>query len=70
MRFYQFTIGTDRHVGIETARFVRTLSLRSHHANSLMVGVIRLEDIVFYVGMIAVMLLIAIQIVASRRWRG
>lgn len=57
-------------VGIETARFVRTLSLRSHHANSFMVGVIRLEDIVFYVGMTAVMLLIAIQIVASRRWRG
>lgn len=57
-------------VGVETARLVRTLSLRSHQAQSFMVGIIRLEDVVFYAGLIGVMLFIAIQIVAAQRWRG
>jgi len=58
------------HVNVDLVRFIRALSLRSHHATSFMVGVIRLEDTVFYVGLIAVMLFITAQLVASRRWRG
>lgn len=57
-------------VGVETARVIRTLSLRSHHADSFLIGVIRLEDIVFYAGLTGVMLYLTIQVVASQRWRG
>ncbi len=57
-------------IGVEAARFVRTLSLRSHHSTSFLLGIFRLEDVIFYGGLIAVMLYITIQIVAARRWRG
>lgn len=57
-------------IGVEAASVVRTLSLRSHHATSFLLGVFRLEDVIFYVGLIAVMLTLATQVVASRRWRG
>ncbi len=57
-------------LGVEAARFVRTLSLRSHHSTSFLLGIFRLEDVVFYVGLITVMLFITTQIVAARRWRG
>ncbi len=57
-------------IGVEAASLVRTLSLRSHHATSFLLGVFRLEDVIFYVGLIAVMLTLTTQVVASRRWRG
>jgi ABC-2 type transport system permease protein len=57
-------------LGVDAARFVRTLSLRSHHATSFLLGIFRLEDVVFYVGLIAVMLYVTTQIVAARRWHG
>jgi ABC-2 type transport system permease protein len=57
-------------IGVDAARFVRALSLRSHHATSFLLGIFRLEDVVFYVGLIAVMLYVTTQIVAARRWRG
>jgi ABC-2 type transport system permease protein len=57
-------------MGVALAQVIRTLSLRSHQSTSFMMGIVRPEDIVFYVGLMAVMLFIAAQVVASRRWRG
>lgn len=57
-------------LSVEAARFVRMLSLRSHHSTSFLLGIFRLEDVVFYVGLITVMLYITTQVVAARRWRG
>ncbi len=57
-------------IGVEAARFVRALSLRAHHSTSFLLGIFRLEDVFFYVGLMAVMLFITTQIVAARRWRG
>ena len=58
----------DMNVGLAEA--IRTLSLRTHHSTSFLLGIVRPEDIVFYVGLMAVMLFVCAQVVASRRWRG
>ncbi|PJF40871.1 MAG: ABC transporter permease [Chloroflexi bacterium] len=54
---------------IEMARIVRTLSLQGHFATSFGQGLVRAEDIVYYAGLMAVMLFITIRIVESHRWR-
>jgi ABC-2 type transport system permease protein len=51
------------------AEVIRTLSLQSHYSTSFLIGVIRLEDVVFFVGLIIVMLFITTRLVESRRWR-
>lgn len=55
---------------IELARLFRTLSLQGHFSTSFAVGIVRMEDIVFYAGVIVIALFITMQIIASRRWRG
>ncbi len=57
-------------ISVEAARFVRALSLPGHYAESFLIGVVRPEDMAFFAGLIAVMLYVTTQIVASRRWRG
>ncbi len=57
-------------MGVGLAEAIRTLSLRSHQSTSFLIGIIRPEDIVFYVGLMTVTLFIATQVVAARRWRG
>ncbi len=57
-------------MGIGLAEAIRTLSLRSHQSTSFLIGIIRPEDIIFYVGLMTVMLFVATQVVAARRWRG
>ena len=51
------------------AQFIRELSLQAHYAPSFLVGVIRFEDIVFFIGLITGALFITIRVVESRRWR-
>lgn len=54
---------------VELADLIRTLTLQGHYSTSFQVGIIRAEDAVFFAGMIALSLFIAIRIVESRRWR-
>lgn len=56
-------------VSTEVAKALREISLQAHYSTSFVIGVIRMEDIIFYCGIIAVMLFAAIQVLESRRWR-
>lgn len=51
------------------AQVVRQLSLQAHYSTSFLIGVIRFEDMAFFVGLIATMLFITTRVVESRRWR-
>jgi ABC-2 type transport system permease protein len=51
------------------AEIVRQLSLQSHYSTSFIIGVIRFEDAVFFIGVIVVMLFVATRLIESRRWR-
>jgi ABC-2 type transport system permease protein len=51
------------------AEIVRQLSLQAHYSTSFLIGVIRFEDVVFFIGLIVVMVFITIRLVESRRWR-
>jgi len=53
----------------ELAELIRELTLIGHFSSSFLAGLIRLEDVVYYAGIITIALFIAIQIVQSRRWR-
>lgn len=53
---------------IDLARIIRNLTLRGHFSTSFAVGLMRVEDIVYFAGMIIVMLYITVQLVESRRW--
>jgi ABC-2 type transport system permease protein len=53
----------------ELATLARGFSFRTHYLYSFGVGLIRFEDVIFFVGVIAVMLFITIRLVESRRWR-
>jgi len=54
---------------IDVAQLIFNLSLQGHFAPSFAVGILRLEDVVYYVGLMVVMLFIAIRLLESRRWR-
>lgn len=54
---------------IDLAIILRNLTLQGHFSTSFAVGLIRLENIVYFAGMIVIMLYITIQLVESRRWR-
>ncbi len=51
------------------AQLIRTFSFQSHFVYSFAVGVVRLDDMVFFVGVIAVMLFVTTRLIESRRWR-
>lgn len=51
------------------AEIIRTLSLQSHYSTSFLIGVIRFEDVVFFIGLIVAMLFGTTRLVESRRWR-
>ncbi len=51
------------------AQVIRELSLQAHYATSFLVGVIRFEDAVFFIGVITAALFIATRALESRRWR-
>jgi hypothetical protein len=48
---------------------LRNLTLQGHYTTSFAVGVVRLEDVVFYAGLIVLALFLAIRAVEMRRWR-
>jgi ABC-2 type transport system permease protein len=45
------------------------LSLQAHYSTSFLIGVIRFEDVVFFVGVTVVMLFVTTRLIESRRWR-
>jgi ABC-2 type transport system permease protein len=51
------------------ADFVRELGLQAHYDSTLARGIIRAEDIVYFIFMIVGALFITIRIVETRRWR-
>lgn len=51
------------------AEVIRAFSLQSHYSTSFLIGVIRFEDIVFFIGLITGVLFITIRLIESRRWR-
>jgi ABC-2 type transport system permease protein len=55
---------------IDLARIIRQITLAGHFSTSFAVGLVRLEDIAYYAGIIVVMLFMTIRVVESHRWRG
>ena len=53
----------------ELAQVIRELTLQGHFSTSFAVGIFRAEDVVFFIGIMVVMLFISIRIIESRRWR-
>jgi ABC-2 type transport system permease protein len=51
------------------AEVIRTLSLQAHYSTSFLIGVIRFEDVVFFLGLIVCMVFITTRVLESRRWR-
>jgi ABC-2 type transport system permease protein len=54
---------------IDLGLIIFQLTLQGHFIPTFVQGVIRAEDIVYYAGLIVVMLFISIRLVESRRWR-
>lgn len=54
---------------IDVARVVRSLSMQGHFSTSFAAGVVRAEDIVYFAGIIAVVLYLTIRVVESQRVR-
>jgi ABC-2 type transport system permease protein len=51
------------------AELIRSFSFQSHFLYSFRIGLVRLNDLVFFAGVIAVILFVTTRIVESRRWR-
>jgi ABC-2 type transport system permease protein len=51
------------------SEFIRTLSLTSHYQDTMLLGVLRAEDIAYFVLVIIFALFVTTLIVGSRRWR-
>ncbi|NJL93208.1 MAG: hypothetical protein HC915_05505 [Anaerolineae bacterium] len=43
-------------ISTDLARALRVISLQSHYSTSFLIGVVRFEDVVFYIAVMAVML--------------
>lgn len=54
---------------IELVRLINNLTLQGHFISSFAYGLIRAEDVVYYAGMMAIMLFITIRVVEAHRWR-
>lgn len=54
---------------IELARLINSLTLQGHFISSFAIGLVRAEDVVYYAGMMVIMLFITIRVVESHRWR-
>lgn len=53
----------------QASDFLRELSLQSHYQNTLLEGIIRAQDLAYFVVLIVASLFITTLIVSSRRWR-
>jgi ABC-2 type transport system permease protein len=56
---------TNRSVAV----FIRSFSFQSNFSYSFALGLVRLDNIVFFVGVMAVMIFVTTQLLESRRWR-
>lgn len=54
---------------VDLAKIIYNLTLRGHYTPSFAIGVIRAHDVIFYAGIIVVMLFISIRLVEIRRVR-
>lgn len=54
---------------LQTAQILRALTLQGHYATSFAVGIVRLEDFVFYAAAIVLALFFTIRAVEARRFR-
>jgi len=54
---------------IDVASTIRLLSLQGHFSTSFSVGLVRMEDMVFFLGIILLMVYLATRAVESNRWR-
>jgi ABC-2 type transport system permease protein len=54
---------------IELAQLLRTLTLPGHFTGSFAVGLIKFEDVIYYAGLVTVLLFLTIRAVESRRLR-
>ncbi|MCC6612089.1 MAG: ABC transporter permease subunit [Anaerolineae bacterium] len=54
---------------IDFARVLRELTLQGHFSTSFAYGLLHAEDVVYFAGIIVVMLFITIRLVESNRWR-
>ena len=59
------TLTSDRNLAV----LIRDLSFQGHYLNSFPLGVVRLEDVVFFATVILVLLFITTRLIESRRWR-
>jgi ABC-2 type transport system permease protein len=53
----------------QIAEIIRSMSLQAHYSTSFLIGVIRFEDVVFFIGLIVVMVFVTTRLIESRRWR-
>lgn len=54
---------------LELARLINSMTLQGHFVSSFAYGLVRAEDVVYYTGMMIIMLFVTISVVESRRWR-
>ncbi|MCA9907429.1 MAG: ABC transporter permease [Anaerolineae bacterium] len=54
---------------IEVAQVLRELTLQGHFSTSFAYGLLHAEDVVYFAGIIVVMLFITVRLVESNRWR-
>ncbi|MAS34669.1 MAG: hypothetical protein CL610_11725 [Anaerolineaceae bacterium] len=54
---------------VDLARIINQLTLQGHFITSFAYGLVRAEDIVYYAGMIVIMLYITMRVVEAHRWR-
>lgn len=69
MVFWLGNLAGEIVANIDLARVIRMLTLPGHFSTSFAVGLIRMEDIVYFAGLIVVVLFAAIRVVEARRWR-
>lgn len=62
-------IGGNAQVSSAAADFVRELGLQAHYQATLLNGIVRLEDILYFLFLIIGALFITTRIVETRRWR-
>ncbi|MCU0498777.1 MAG: ABC transporter permease [Anaerolineae bacterium] len=54
---------------IDLARVIREITLQGHFSDSFAYGLMRVEDVVYFAGVIAITLFLTMRVVESRRWR-
>lgn len=66
--FYRASTVGEIVPNVELANLVRELSFQGHFASTFAVGVIRIADIVYFVGVVVIALFICTRAVAAQRW--